>query len=242
MSIYSYNNTEIIKNEYWSASEGPAYAVFFNDFYFFDNGTFDHEFGYSGGAYWENHVLGKYKFDAKEKIITLTVTERSVVWDRAGIVTPSKIKIADITDDTVTFTEDNNTNVKTMKRRTGIIADGYWFEGWNSSHNRFSFRRTGYCEIRQDDVDYNGEYWLVDGVLYLLIKTSTFNRITNKFEPYIKTFINVDVGKDKVKIENVNFERVINWSRNWEYKNGQYTTDRVRPVSAWREYNRAAEQ
>ena len=235
------NEIEYIKNEYWSTSCGPAYAVLFDNYYFFEDGTFDHEFGYSGGVYWENHVFGKYNYNNREKIITLIVEGENIMRGH-GVDTPLEIKITEITDNSITFIEDDNSNSVTMKRRVGICSESYWFEGENSSHNRFGFTPFGHCDIRQNEIDYVCEYWLVDNILYLDIKTNSSGRNPNRkvvqYATPIKTFIRVRILEKTVMIESVDFRKILDGSRNWELRNGQYIINEIDTKILWKEYSR----
>jgi hypothetical protein len=59
----SKNMNAMIINEYWSYStQMPlgGYAVNFTQFTFYETGTFEHRFGYSGGVYIENCIRGSY--------------------------------------------------------------------------------------------------------------------------------------------------------------------------------------
>jgi hypothetical protein len=236
------NDIDIIKNERWSNSWGPAYAVTFNHFYFFEDGKFDHEFGYSGGMYWENHIFGKYNYNIEERIITIEIegiliSPFSFGGDNINN-TPKIIKIVEITENSITFIKDDNVDIINMRRRTGITSDYYWFEGWNSSHDRFSFDLLGQCKIRQNEIDYNCEYWLVDNVLYLLVKNRIFNRKTKPYDPYIKTFLKVEINEETVMIENVIFEEILDGNRNWEYINGKFKIPKGIFNNTWIKYTR----
>ncbi|MCL2682182.1 MAG: hypothetical protein FWE63_01695 [Bacteroidales bacterium] len=169
------NHLETLKNEYWSKPWEPRPTAHFSNFYFFEDGTFAHEFGYSGGVYRVSHVFGKYKYSSEEKKIMLEIEGSHLAKFENFDNTPSTIKIIEITDNSITFTEDNNTDKITMSRRIGITSESYWFEGETSSHNKFSFQRNGYCQIRQNEINYTCVYWLVGGILYLEVITSRPN-------------------------------------------------------------------
>ena len=240
------DDMEYIKNEYWSTSWGPAGALSFDNYYFFEDGTFDHEFGYSGGIYWKNNVFGKYNYNNMEKIITLIVEVR-IIMREPGVValTPFEIKITEITDNSITFIRDdnsNNSNSVTMKRRIGICPESYWFEEEKSSLNRFGFKPFGHCDIHQNESDYVCEYWLVDNILYLDVKTNCSGRGPSRkviqYTTPIKTFIRVKVLEKTVMIESVDFKKILDGSRNWEFKNGQYIINGIDTKTSWKEYNR----
>ncbi|MCL2682181.1 MAG: hypothetical protein FWE63_01690 [Bacteroidales bacterium] len=62
--------------------------------------------------------------------------------------------------------------------------------------------------------------------------------MTNKYEPHVRTFLKVKIGEETVMVEDVNFEKIVDWSRNWNYSNGQFKIQEAETKTAWKEYNR----
>ena len=240
------NDLKTIKNEYWSFSTGTPWASFFTNYCFYEDGTFSYQNGYSGGAYYVDYVFGNYYYNDTDKIIMLEIIKSTIspiqIFEHK---TPSKIAILEITDDIVKIVKNDNTII-TMNRKIGITSDQYWFKGWHSSGDCFSFSSDGRAEIRLNNIEYFGEYSIIDNFLYFEI-TSKKNRenyyIPGEIEVFDiikRIFIRINILEEIVMIEKVDIEEIIDGTRDWEYKDGKYCIKNKIPEKEilWEEYNR----
>jgi hypothetical protein len=236
---------DIIYNEYWGKSVGSAAAVYFNHYFFHKNGTFLHKFGYSGGMFFENYTFGKYVYNNKEKIIKLEAISGADVNKKMPMtadVTPSTIVIIELTDEIVKFYENDNVNaIVIMQRKRGMISDQYWYKGWDSSHDRIGFDIFGQCRIKRNENEYVCEYNFIDNILYLKVKSITLERKTKQYIPFKKTYIRVEIEEEIVDIEKIEFENILDGSRDWEYNDGKYSIKNNSVEIEWEEYNRVAD-
>ena len=248
-------SNDIIKNEYWSCSTGSPIACYFSNYSFYEDGNFKHEYGYSGGGYYVNTIYGNYYYNKITKSIKLEITSSNhdfsyPMFDN-NYKTPSDISIIEFTDTTVKLIEGNAENAIFMKRKIGITSDQYWFKGWHSGGDCFSFRESGQTEIKLNEIEYTGEYSIVDGILYLdirsrrlpgkIISGKQYTREPAYSEPFIKKiFLQIEIEDDIVRIESIDIEKIENGMRDWEYKDGQYfiKNEALSKEIIWENYNR----
>jgi hypothetical protein len=251
-TIKTTNMNTIIKNEQWSFSEGfEGYRMNYSDYTFYEDGTFEHRFGYSGGGFTANFSEGNYYYDVDKKNIKLEIKEVKDMYDVSDnkYKTPPEISVLEMTDHTVTI-DHGNGEIMTMRRKTGITSDQYWYLGENSSRDNFSFSTDGRGEryFNAGSVsDFIGttywyEYSIVDNILYLEIEGRRVDRADGKrFTLPKKTFIRLDIGDETVKVEKIDFEKIKHGTRDWLYQDGKHfiTNDKeVKKEIVWEDYNR----
>jgi hypothetical protein len=250
----STNMNTITINEYWSYStQMPlgGYAVNFTQFTFYENGTFEHRFGYSGGVLLESYSDGNYYYDADKKTIKLEIDDPKDFGFGPGSAfqTPSEISIMEITDHTVTI-DHGNGKIITMRRKTGITSDQYWDLGNNGMRDYFHFSTDGsgerYLDVESKskyiEIAYLYEYSIVDNILFLEIIRKRVDRVDGKrFTHPKKTFIRLDIGDETVKVEKIDFEKIEYGTRDWLYQNGKHiiiNDKELKKEIVWEEYNR----
>jgi hypothetical protein len=249
----SKNMNTVIMNEHWFFSEGfEGYRMNYSEFTFYETGTFEHHFGYSGGINIENRSRGRYEYDADKKTIKLEIDNPKDFGGDLGSVflTPPEISIMEITDNSVTI-DHGNGKIITMRRKTGIISDQHWYPGENSSRDNFRFSTDGRGKryFNAGSVsDFIGttywyEYSIVDNILYLEIEGRQVDRAEEGtlFSPPKKTFIRLNMGNETVKVEKIDFEKIKHGTRDWQFKDGKHiiTNDKeLKKEIVWEEYNR----
>jgi len=241
------NDLQVIENEFWTYSEGSPIALRFYNYYFYEDGSFEYHYGYSGGGYYSDHIFGKFYYNFNEDVIELEVI-RSDIYPTHFYehYIPSNIFIMELLDNTVKIKMDNNENVIIMERRVGITSDQYWYKGKHSSGDCFSFSRNARIEIRINGIEYFGEYSIINNILFLKINSKRdrtnyyYPGRTEVFDSEIRLYIRVNLMEEVVLIERIDIEEIINMGRDWIYENGHYIIigKIIESNIVWEEYNR----
>lgn len=231
VNIADHTPANALFNEYWSVSGGMPAAVNFENYFFDKNGTFIYSYGYSGGIYYVTSVQGTYKYDAVTGEIKL---KKRTISSTKGYPTkkkiPSKIHLKESTDTMVTLVTDVPDDQQTiMTKLVGLTTDQYWYLGDNSSNNAIRFTHFGQCEIVQitdEKRKFVCNYHLVDDYLFLEIKSITTDPFGKKevklYNSNIKTYIKIQVAKDKVAVEAIDITKIIDGGRHWDFKSNAF--------------------
>ncbi|MNK04073.1 hypothetical protein D3C87_219290 [compost metagenome] len=245
-------NTFVMKNnslfnEFWSWSKGPL----FKNYYFADDGSFIHSNGYSGGIWSINSSEGTYTYDPSIKEIRLHVKKKY----SSGITvikeeTPTKLVLKDLNDTSVTVSFGKaSLNVIEMGRTVGLTTDQYWYKDPNSSHDLIQFTSFGQATIVQEtDIrrTYICSYHIHGNLLLLDIRSITTEedakgKQTKIFTPATKTFLKVHIDKDLVRVEKADLNKIIDGTRNWEFRNQEFHITHMaltENATEWEEFNR----
>lgn len=239
------SNKNTFFNEYWSKSTGNLGSVFFDNYYFDENGTFIHTYGYSGGMYYVTNCKGIYKYNpAKNEIKLFRIKCDKEKLSKAR-QTPSKIVIKELADTAVTLVDPKNGSDFIMHRSYAMTTDQYWYKGSNSSHNSIHFTRFGQAIIVQEtDIrrEYVCNYHILNNYLFLEMKSMTTGehyseKQTTPFTPEIKTYIKINIEKDSVYLENIDLNETINGNRNWIFQNMEYLIEATNNSKSNTEYD-----
>ena len=138
--------------DYWNKAEGYSVAVSFEKYCFFQDGTFEYQKGYSGGAYIVTVFEGKYTIDEKNGMIKLNTKK---VRD-GGHVIPSRktkrsrlhtnLKIVGLNDTIVAIQVANDTMI--YRRTLGCMKDQTWV-----------YDKTDSKEYENDDFQISKDDW-----------------------------------------------------------------------------------
>lgn len=237
----------VFQNEYWSKFTGNITSVNFEHYFFTENGTFVHTYGYSGGMYYETNCRGTYEYNPlKKKIKLLKIKcDKKEISGHINQI-PSTILIKELTDTTITISTNKNGSDYIMGRLFAMTTDQYWYKGSNSSHNSIHFTEFGQATVIQEtDMrrEYVCSYHIIENYLFLEVRSMTTidannERKTKLFTPEIQTYLKINIEKDNVGLENIDLNKIIDGKRNWKFKNLEYQIENTDPNENKTEYDK----
>lgn len=228
----SVNNTNknTFYNEFWSKKGG---YIFYEEYFFAENGTFKRYSGYSGGIHFGLRCRGLYKYNPSGKEIELQENNCYTVGRQLGkkyIAPPIKIFIKNLTDTTVSISTSEDPQEHIMERAIGRTLDQYWYN--KDMKITIYTHLFGQVEIKHSTLlyekEYNCNYHIVGNYLLLEVKSivtrkrEANERQTEIFSSPIKTYLKIDIKDDSVDVENIDLDKMMKEKRYWTFKNMEY--------------------